>query len=54
MLEVKSVSGFKGKKGVSSWAMNLGVSEGFFCGFVEAAVGDVRAKMALGSGKVGG
>lgn len=29
MLEVKSVSGFKGKKGVSSWGMSLDVSEGF-------------------------
>lgn len=53
MLEVKSVSGIKGKKRVSSWGMNLGVSEGFFCGFIEAVVGDVRANMALRSGKVG-
>lgn len=29
MLEVKSVSGFKGKKALSSWGMGLGVSEGF-------------------------
>lgn len=34
MLEVKSVSGFKGKKGVSSWGMNLGgeAQRAFFLG----------------------
>lgn len=37
MLEVKSVSGFKGRKAVSSRGMSLGVSVRF-CVFIEVTV----------------